>query len=78
MFNPISPGVLGPGTTRGPTLNSRALNCCLTLKLSEIYVDFTRKEKNWSKSQKVSDILRFEILLDLRFCHDLTHKNGRN
>merc|ERR1711954_20454 len=45
--------------------------------LSEIYIDFTRKKK-WSKSQKVSDILRFEIFLDLRFCHDLTHENGRN
>ena len=45
--------------------------------LPEIYIDFTRK-KNWSKSQKVSDILRFENFLDLRFCHDLTHENGRN
>ena len=45
--------------------------------LSEIYMDFPRK-KNWSKSHKVSDILRFEIFLELRFCHDLTHENGRN
>ena len=36
------------------------------------------KKKNWSKPKKVSEILRFEIFLDLRFCHDLTHKNGRN
>ena len=36
--------------------------------LSEIYIDFTKK--NWSKSQKDSDILRF--------CRDFTHENGRN
>ena len=36
------------------------------------------EKKNWSKSQKDSEILRFEIFLDLRFLHDLTLKNGRN
>ena len=44
--------------------------------LSEIYIDFTRKKK-WSKSQKVSYILRFENVLDLRLCHDLNHENRR-
>ena len=39
LFNPISPGALGPGNTPGggahkvPTSNLRALNCCLTFKL---------------------------------------------
>ena len=84
-LNPISPGVLGPGNTPGghkvPTLNLNALNCCLTLKLYvcfQNYILTSQEKKNWPKSQKVSDILRFEIFLDLRFCHDLTHENGRN
>ena len=84
-LNPISPGVLGPGNTQGGAQSahtqfkgSKLLFDLETLcVLSEIYIDFTRK-KNWSKSQKVSDILRFENFLDLRFCHDLTHKNGHN
>ena len=36
------------------------------------------RKKNWSKSQKVSEILRFENFMDLRFRHNLTHENGRN
>ena len=36
------------------------------------------KKKDWSKSQKINEILRFENFLDLRFRHDLTHENCRN
>ena len=86
VLNPISPGVLGPGNTPGGAQSAhtqfKGSKLLFDLEtwcvLSEICIDFTRKEKNWSKAQKVSDILRFEIFLDLRFCHDLTHENGRN
>ena len=68
-LNPISPGVLGPGNTPGGGAQSahtqfKGSKLLFDLEtlcvLSAIYIDFTRK-KNWAKSQKVSDILRFEI-----------------
>ena len=48
-----------------PGFNLRNLNCCLTSK---------HENKNWSKSQKVSEILRVENVMDLKFCRDLTHE----
>merc|ERR1711954_22930 len=72
---------MGGGGHKGPTLKLRALNCYLTLKLCvcfQKYILTSQEKKHWSKSQKVSDILRFENFLDLRFCHDLTHENGRD
>ena len=36
------------------------------------------RKKIGSKSQKVSEILRFENFMGLRFRLDLTHENGRN
>ena len=88
IINPISPGVSDPGNTPGgggghkvPGFNIRALNCCLTLKLCICFQKYkltSHEKKNWSKSQKVSEILRFENFMDLRFRHDLTHENGHN
>ena len=36
------------------------------------------KHKNWFRSQKVSEILRFENFMDLRFRNNFTHENHRN
>ena len=36
------------------------------------------RKKNWSKSQKVSEMLRCENFMDLRFRLDLTHINDHN
>ena len=36
------------------------------------------RKKKLSKSQKSSEILRFENFMDLRFRQDLTHENGHN
>ena len=55
-LNPISPGVLDPGNTPD---SIRALNCCFTLKLCVCFQKY-KLTSHWSKSQKVSEILRFE------------------
>ena len=73
LVNPISPGVLGPGNTPGgghkvPTLNLRALNCCLTLKLcvcSQKYILTSQERKkigpNLKKSVIFWDLKKFWI-----------------
>ena len=79
FLNLTRPGDLDPGKV--PGFNLRALNCCLTLKLGvcfQIYKLTSHEKKNWSKSQKVSEILKFENFMALRFFQDLTHENGRN
>ena len=73
-------GIKGPWH-KVPGFNLRALNCCLTLKLCVCFQKYkltSHERTNWSQSQKVSEILRFENFMDLSFCHDLTHENGRN
>ena len=73
--------VIPRGEHKVPGFNLRVLDCCLTLKLCVCFQKYkltSHEKKNSSKSQKVSEILRFEIFLDLRFHHDLNHKNGRN
>ena len=70
QLNPIRPG-----------FNLRNLNCCLTSKLCVCFQKYkltSHEKKNWSKFKKVSEILRFENVMDLRFRLDLTHKNGPN
>ena len=60
-------------------VNSRCLLFDLeTLCMLSEYKLTSHEKNNWSKSQKVSEILRFENFMDLRFCHDLTQENGRN
>ena len=83
IFNPISPRVLDPCNTLGghkvPGFNLRALDCCLTLKLCVCFQKYkltSHEKKDWSKSQKSSEILRFKNFMDLRFCHDFTFENG--
>ena len=64
-----------------PTFHLRALDCCLTLKLCVCFQKYkltSHEKKNWSKSEKVSEILRFQNFMDLRFCHALTHENRHN
>ena len=64
-----------------PGFKLRALDCCLTLKLCVCFQEYkltSHEKKKWSKSQKVSEILRFKKFLDLRFRNDWTLKNGRN
>ena len=86
LFNPMCHGLLGPDRFMGegykvPGFILRALNCCLTLKRCICFQKYkltSHEEKYWSKSQKVNEILRFENFMDLTFCHNLTHKNGRN
>ena len=73
--------VMTLGEHKMPGFNLRALNCFLTLKLCVCFQKYkltSHEKKNWSKSQKSSEILRFENFMDLRFRHDLTHVNGRN
>ena len=56
-------------------------NCCLTLKLCMCFQKYkltSYEKKKLSKSQKSSEILKFENFMDLIFRHDLTHENGRN
>ena len=72
---------LAPLTHKVPGFYLWALNCCLTLKLCVCFQKYkltSYEKKIWSKSQNVSEILRFENFMDLRFRHDLTHKYGRN
>ena len=72
---------MNPGMAIVPGLNLRPLNCCLTLKLCICFQKYkltSHEKKNSSKSQKSSEILRFDNFMDLRFRHDLTHKNGHN
>ena len=49
----------------------------IQFKGSRLLFDLTW-ERNLSKSKKVSEILRYENFMDMRFRHDLTHENDRH
>ena len=64
-----------------PGLNLNALNFCLTLTFCVCIQEYklsSYEKKIRFKSQKVSEILRLENFMDLKFRLDLTHKNGSN
>ena len=54
------------------TWGSGSLKHCVCFQKHKL----TSHEKKFSLNLKKS--VRFENFMDLRFCHDLTHKNGRN